>query len=338
MAVGSGQWKAGGATGIGSHPGTDPREAVAVVLGELPDFPYLPELPARGPGADMIGRSAALLVDMPVETVPTRWRFADRPGGDMIRAHGWLSEDLDLLEERAGGYEGALKIQVAGPWTLTAAVELRYGDKALADPGAARDIAASLSEGLRLHVAGVSKRVPGAQLVVQLDEPWLPAVLGGTVRTASGFGSLPAVEEQVVGMALAEVMAAIAGPAVVHCCAARPPVDLCVRAGAAGLSIDFGLVDAFAEKHLGEAIESGTRLLAGVVPSTDADLSAPTDTVDQVRRWWRRLGFPPDTLAESVILTPTCGLAGASPAYARAALEHCREAVRVLAEAPEASE
>ncbi len=53
-------------------PGTDPDEATAVVLGELPDLPHLPELPARGPGADLVGRTAALLVDLPVETTTAR--------------------------------------------------------------------------------------------------------------------------------------------------------------------------------------------------------------------------------------------------------------------------
>ncbi len=73
-------WLAGTATGIGSMPGTDPPEAARVVAGELPDFPYLPELPARGPGADLVGRTAALLIDMPVETTPGGWRIAERPG------------------------------------------------------------------------------------------------------------------------------------------------------------------------------------------------------------------------------------------------------------------
>ena len=39
------------ASGVGSHPGDDQRdfdEAVRLVLGELPDLPYLPELPDRG--------------------------------------------------------------------------------------------------------------------------------------------------------------------------------------------------------------------------------------------------------------------------------------------------
>src|ERR1700712_3767395 len=57
-------WPSGAATAIGSMPGTDPAGAAAVVFGELPDFPHLPELPARGVGADMLGRTAALLVDL----------------------------------------------------------------------------------------------------------------------------------------------------------------------------------------------------------------------------------------------------------------------------------
>jgi hypothetical protein len=44
------------ATGIGSWPGTSPRRAAEVIVGELHQLPYLTELPARGVGADMIGR------------------------------------------------------------------------------------------------------------------------------------------------------------------------------------------------------------------------------------------------------------------------------------------
>ncbi len=60
---------------MGSMPGTDPREIMAVIIGELPDFPHLAELPARGPGADLIGRTASLLVGLPVETTARGWRL-----------------------------------------------------------------------------------------------------------------------------------------------------------------------------------------------------------------------------------------------------------------------
>jgi methionine synthase II (cobalamin-independent) len=37
-------------------------------------------------------------------------------------------------------------------------------------------------------------------------------------------------------------------------------------------------------------------------------------------------------VAAQVVITPGCGLAGASPQYARAALVSCREAARMLPE------
>lgn len=54
-----------------------------------------------------------------------------------------------------------------------------------------------------------------------------------------------------------------------------------------------------------------------------------------VRTLWRRLGLDPGTLAESVAITPACGLAGASPGYARRALAHCVKAAKSLADDPE---
>ncbi len=168
-------WPAAAATGIGSMPGTSPAEAIAVVLGELPDFPHLPELPARGPGSDLTGRTAALLVDMPVETSPRGWRFALRPGRDQRHAAGLLAADLDAVQQAAEGYAGPFKIQVAGPWTLAATVELsRSQDPALADPGAVADLIASLAEGVAGHVAEVRQRIPAATVVLQLDEPACP--------------------------------------------------------------------------------------------------------------------------------------------------------------------
>ncbi|MGQ4441524.1 hypothetical protein ACN6LI_007038, partial [Streptomyces violaceoruber] len=138
------------ATGIGSLPGHDAREAAKTATGSFEDFPFLPELPARGPGADMIGRTAGMLVELYARVEPSGWRLGDRPGRDTKRARAWLGEDLDALEEFTQGYEGPLKVQAVGPWTLAAALELRGGEAVLSDPGACRDLAASLAEGLRL--------------------------------------------------------------------------------------------------------------------------------------------------------------------------------------------
>src|ERR1700712_2949207 len=110
----------GPATGVGSLPGTDPAEALRVVLGELPGFAHLPELPDRGAGADLLGRSAALLVDLAVDLTPAGWRLVPRPGIDLRRAREFLDRDLDAVHEVAEGWVGPFKVQAAGPWTLAA--------------------------------------------------------------------------------------------------------------------------------------------------------------------------------------------------------------------------
>ncbi|MFD6226239.1 methionine synthase [Streptomyces sp. NPDC060232] len=324
-----------GATGIGSLPGGDAREAAKTATGSFEDFPYLPELPARGPGADMIGRSAGLLVDMYAHVEPSGWRISDRPGRDTRRARSWLGEDLDALEEFTQGYTGRLKVQAVGPWTLAAALELHGGEAMLQDAGACRDLAGSLAEGLREHLADVRRRIPGAEIVLQLDEPSLTAVLLGRVRSASGYRTYRAVDRQVVEGALREVFAVHDGEVIVHSCAPEVPFGLLRRAGVTGVSFDFSLLTEREDDAVGEAVEGGTKLFAGVVPGTDGPLSDPGGSVMGVRKLWRRLGLAPGTLAESVVVTPSCGLAGASPAYARAAQAHCVRAARSLADNPE---
>ncbi|WP_329334414.1 methionine synthase [Streptomyces sp. NBC_00663] len=324
------------ATGVGSLPGGDAREAAKTSTGSFEDFPFLAELPARGPGADMIGRTAGMLVEMYARVEPSGWRLGDRPGRDTKRARSWLGEDLDSLEEFTQGYEGQLKVQAVGPWTLATALELRNGESVLSDAGACRDLAGSLAEGLREHLAEVRRRVPGAQLVLQLDEPSLIAVLRGHVKTASGYRTHRAVDRQLVESALRDVVGVHGeGPVVVHSCAPDVPFALLRRAGAAAVSFDFSLLTERDDDAIGEAVEGGTRLFAGVVPGTDTALSDPAGSVMGVRTLWRRLGLHPGLLAEAVTVTPTCGLAGASPEYARRALAHCVQAARSLADNPE---
>ncbi|MBB6170406.1 methionine synthase II (cobalamin-independent) [Nocardiopsis mwathae] len=330
-------WPEASSTGVGSYPGDDPDEAVRTILGELPDLPHLPELPARGAGADIIGRTAALLVDLPVEVQPSGWRVVQRPGRDLARATDFLRYDVDALEEHAHSYHGPLKIQVAGPWTLAAGIELRTGEKLLADHGAVADLCASLVEGVVAHIADVRSRVPGAELLVQVDEPSLPSVLTGAVRTASGYGRLPAADRAAVEARLRALFGAITeadGLPVGHCCAAAAPVDLLRRSGARALSLDATLLTRAHDEHIGVAVEAGAGLFLGVVASTDSVSSDPAATVDPVRELWNRIGFAPEELAATVVTTPTCGLAAASPGHARAAMAACRDAARVLREEP----
>ena len=85
------------ATGVGSWPGSSARDAAEVIVGELHNLPHLVELPARGPGADMIGRAAALLVDIAFDTVPRGYRIAPGRSAVSRKAAALLEEDIDAL-------------------------------------------------------------------------------------------------------------------------------------------------------------------------------------------------------------------------------------------------
>jgi hypothetical protein len=307
-------------------------------LGDPPHVPYLPELPGRGPGADLLGRGAALLVDLPVDLQPSGWRLVDHPGRDLSRAAGYLAQDLDALAEAADGYRGPLKVQAAGPWSLAASLLLPRLERAVSDPGACRDLVASLAEGLARHVATVARLVPGASVVLQLDEPSLPAVLAGRLPTSSGTGRVRAVEEPVVVAGVREVLAAAmdagAVGTAVHCCAADVPVDLLVRAGPDALSVDVGQLGVPTWEAVARAVEGGIALWAGIVGIAADPLPPAAAAADAVWVPWRRLGMPAERL-DAVLVTPSCGLAGTSPARAREVTVGVREAAQTLAERAE---
>lgn len=337
------RWRPAAATSIGSFPGESAVETARVVAGELPDFVHVAELPQRGPGADMIGRTGGLLstvsAGLSMETTPGGWRFAAglALSRQMRRAQSYLAEDLDALQEASVDYAGPVKCQVAGPWTFAAAVELGGGERALKDPSAVWDIAQALGESVRVHVEDIRRRMPKASgIVVQFDEPTLPAVLAGRIGTASGLSAYRAVDvqhaERVLGHVIDAASAAGAAPGV-HCCATDVPVDLIRRSGASFVSLDVTLLEhaSALDDQLGLAWEQGLGILAGCVPSTGPPegigarrASAP------LRAVLHRIGLEESGWLDQVAVTPTCGLAGASPAWARAALEACRAVGRVV--------
>jgi methionine synthase II (cobalamin-independent) len=329
------------ATGIGSFPGEDAAafdEALKVVLGELPDLPHLPELPGRGAVAGMTGRTLALVAELGADLQPAGWRLTGgAPGIDQRRARSLLAQDLDALEEQTQGYDGRLKVQVAGPWTLAATVERPRGDRVLADHGARRELAQALAEGVREHVSDVRRRVPGATLVVQVDEPALPAVLAGRVPTASGLHRHRSVDDPAASPALEWAMAAVTesgATPVVHCCAGDVPFALLAGAGAQGVSVDLSALTLASYDGLAEVLESGRTLMLGVVPAADPD-AWPDDgrVTERVLRLLDMLGLDPSApdVPGELVFTPSCGLAGASTGWARRACELSARVARNLA-------
>ncbi len=328
------------ATGVGSWPGVDPREAAATIVGELGDLPHLVELPGRGVGADLIGRASALLVDLRLDTTPRGYRLAPRPGPVSRRANDLLRTDLDALEEawENAGLSGGgrvVKVQAAGPLTLAAQVELPGGHRVLTDPGAVRDLCASLSEGLAQHVAEVRKRL-GVRVVLQLDEPSLTAVLEGSLRGVSVLNTVRALPEPEALALLDTVIAAQSAPVLVHSCAEPPALGVLRRSAAAAIGFDLGTIGTGQLDEVGESLEAGKQLVLGVVPTEPKATSVTwRDVAEPGVRLIDRLGFGRRTLAQRVAVSPACGLAGAPLEWSRRALRLAAEVARAYAEEPE---
>jgi methionine synthase II (cobalamin-independent) len=297
---------------------------------ELWDLPYLPELPGRGPEAEMIGRALGLL-EIGMERGTTRWRVAATYGHEQRRAKALLRDDMDVLAEVLDGYAGPLKVSLAGPYTLLAIVDLARGEPMVVDPGARRDLVAAHRAAVADLLARLRSLIPGAQPVLQLDEPCLGSVADGTIRSASGLRSCPPVEPEEYGRAYKDLVSleAVSAGLVVHSCAPAPWRPL-MDAGVTAFAVDADLpgdIDLLAEH-----VDGGGDLWLGIVStSPGSTLPSADQVVTRTLDWLRPLELG-DRLAGHLTLTPACGLAGFTPAAAVRVARMLREASGLIEE------
>jgi methionine synthase II (cobalamin-independent) len=330
------------ASGVGSWPGTAARPAAEVVVGELAAaLAHLVELPARGVGADLLGRAGALLIDVAIDTVPRGYRIAARPGAVTRRAVSFLDEDMDAMEEawETAGLRGGgrvVKVEAPGPITLAAGIELTNGHRAITDPGAVRDLAASLAEGVAAHRAELSRRLD-TPVVVQFDEPSLPAALGGQLSGVSALSPVAALDESVARSLLDTCVQTVGAEVLLHSCAPALPWDLLTRSMIGAISVDAATLKTADLDGIAAFVESGRAVMLGVVAARPPDKRPSAEEVAAaVVAVTDRLGFGRSALRERVGVTPACGLAAATPQWARTAIELARKAAEAFAHEPDA--
>ena len=212
----------------------------------------------------------------------------------MICAAPGTSSPVTWTRSRSAtdGYAGALKIQAAGPWTLGATLELATGHKVVSDPGAARDLTDSLAEGLRLHVAEVARRVPGATVVGAVGRAGAATrcCWAGSRRRRATEPSGRSVRPW-CAQALTQVLEVVpAGGRVVHCCDADVPLGLLREAGADAIASICAVLTTADYDALGRGGRRGLSLWLGVLPALDGPIDA-TAARDALVGLWRSLGF-----------------------------------------------
>ncbi|WP_246292758.1 methionine synthase [Naumannella cuiyingiana] len=321
---------------VGSLPGTDFAAAARFALAETPDPSHLPELPARGAPAQLVGRATALAPGLAFDLQPAGWRLTGGALGvgdsaDARRARALLRDDLDRFEEAAQGFVGPVTVSAAGPLTLAANVELPRGDKVLADPGARRDLGQALTEGLRGLVDELRGRLPDIEWSLQLDEPQAGAVLAGSVPTASGYDRHRPLPAPQAAQEYAELARALAGvPLGLHSCAAEFPWEL--SADLDSVSLDGERLGTRDRDEIARWLESGRELRLGVVPTTTPGRVPGVDEViGRTLSVLRPLELG-EAAVQNLVLTPACGLAGWSAADAHRVLRTLRDATEPVAE------
>jgi hypothetical protein len=222
-------------------------------------------------------------------------------------------------------------------------MERPRGDRVVADSGARRDLSQSLAEGIAQLTAELGRRLPDVELLIQLDEPMLPAVLGGTLATASGLSRHRPIEPPEVSGGVRYVVERLSPtPVVVHCCAAGPPVELLRTAGIAGILVDIDQLSAADWDAVGASLEAGVWIGMGALPTSSTpgadqlgpdqlgpDQLGPDQVALRVLRPLRDLGLDPPVAAR-IVITPACGLASASRDGAVRALRTLRSAADIV--------
>jgi methionine synthase II (cobalamin-independent) len=108
------------------------------------------------------------------------------------------------------------------------------------------------------------------------------------------------------------------------------------RSAITAVSVDVASLSASDLDGLGEFVESGRTVLLGVVPTAaPSKRPAVEEIATAAASVTDRLGFPRKVFQERIGITPVCGLAGATPEWARIAIELCQKAADGFAQDPE---
>ena len=296
-------------------PQADPLESALTVVGDLADLADgvvgVPVVPLRD-DHDPLLRTAAALDQLAVEAGPHGWKLADRPGRDVERRAARWRDDLEACAIAATGYEGPVMLSVLGPWTLAAELYLARGDRVLTDHGAVRDVADALAAGLLARIADVRRLVPGAQVLVHLDEHLLGQVNAGVLPTFSGFSRIRAVPGPDLVALLERVVAALHDEAVsvsVYVGDAWLGIAPVALAGADGVGLRLGSWNERTWEHVARAVERGMTVWPVLAPPSSSRCSGPDvrALADQLLVPWRRIGLESRALRQTVLSLSALG-------------------------------
>ncbi|MFL6093738.1 hypothetical protein [Corynebacterium durum] len=311
--------------GLGELPGASIIAAADIVAGETGDLRQLPILPARG--VDVVGLTTGILPGINVDAGPRSWVLSTRPQLRTRRMWDRVEADLDQCEQAWGTRIDAVKIQVAGPWTLSASIELSNGHRALTDAGALRDLTESLIAGIQEYSADVRARFD-TEVYVQLDEPLLAQVRDGSLPGTSQFDEIPSINDVDLGERLAGVIER-AEVRYLNQTGYPPLWKVAQVAGVETCQVTLDTVRGSEQYDgMGHALAAGMRVGLGMTRAGDD--RDPRHLAVDVARMWDELGLDRTLLTHAVDVHPCGGLTNCTLLDAAAALRTARTVADML--------
>lgn len=300
------------AYGLGELPGTSLIDAADIILSETGELPHLAQLPARGLGSDAIGRTAALVESVSVDRGPRSWIMSERPQLLTRRAWDRMAQDLDESEATWGTTVPDLKVQIMGPWSLAASIELASGHRVITDRGALRDLTDALIEGVNAHVRDVEKRFR-AKVIVQLDEPLLADINVGNLRGATDFNPIRPVNTKDLAERLSHVVDGLNAERIfLNQTGSVPLWEVARESGIETFQITLDQVTGTKQLDgFGHAVSAGLRIGLGITETSDRvdELGErPRAKAMEVARFWEQLSLDPELLSTQVDVHPRGGI------------------------------
>ena len=319
------------ATGVGSMPHVEPREACSLVLKYLSEIPVWPQLPKKSflenmyvqfsedfPGVtvegDRIWLDRSRDLSQPLEQLYSAYLENRMEYGEIGAKHA--AGLYTFLKEARGKRLEAVKGQVTGPISFGLSVTdqnkrpLLY-DEVLAD---------AIAKHLRLKAAWQEKALKGVcpKTIISVDEPYLSSV-------GSAFVSVP--REQVITL-LEEVLGGISSLKAIHCCG-NTDWSVVLQTSLNILSFDaynYAETLALYPAEVKKFLNRGGVIAWGIVPNDEQALNKETkasigDRLEKAMKLLSTKDISYDTIKSQCLITPSCGLGSISVEAATKALE-----------------
>lgn len=333
----------GMATAIGSLPHLDPEAACDVVLENLPEIPFWPQLP----GTDFReGMEVQYVEGLPCTRLDVGKRLMSFETGGEITAEletfyeNYLADNLDHFAISPGFSRGLyamekrlrekrtsrlryFKNQVTGPITLGLG-RVDEHKRAVYYNEIFRDVVVKSTEMKARWLLRRFRHLECPQICF-IDEP---------ILSAFGSSTYVSVQREDVVKHLGAVIEAVhkeKGLAGVHCCG-NTEWTILVDAGVDIISFDayqYGETIAYYPTEIKAFLERGGTLAWGIVPSSEAVIKeSPESLVRRLDEGMNNLagkGIGIDLIRERLLVTPSCGTGSLTPELAERIFKTLRE-------------